>query len=1195
MSNWIRFNHGDCPVCSGLRKDCRQNAETNLVHCRSTDANPPDWIFRGQDACGFAIWVYAPDAEAWTQEKREEWERERKAKRQKRQRQAQEQNERSLSAVERHREIKKVLSQLSLSDRHRQQLKSRGLTDQQIKSGFYRSLGQWQKLDIPVDDRLAGLKFGGRSLVNPDSGILCPIPDAQGQLVSWQLRQDNNFDNKYIWAASERQRKNRPTSKTKEFGELPLGVWQESSNKGSNTNVVGLTEGTGIKPYIASCRLNIPVIGASGGNFASSPKSLRAALEKLKPSSIVFYPDGGAVCNPNIVRQYKKLFDLLLSWGYQPKIAWWGQIQKSDGDVDEIDSATFSKAEYLTPKEFFKLAQKQQYIQGQWDNWRNYKKFTPQLKVEKKFIEFGLPQKDTITFIKSGLGTGKTTEIIRNLIEVQNYGIIGLGYRNTLLLQFNEKAKKLGFYHLQSDKNLREFSLDNPSLRVTNCIDSLVYYVKEQFDGKIIVVDEVISVLKHLLFSSTVKQFSKVKQLFTEMVNRCDRLICLDGFMQDWAVNFFKELCPSKQIITLENVHQGDKAQIYLLEGTINIDEKVIANDRTLWIEKLLNSDCPAICSDSQIFCEAIERLLQEQGRNGVRVDSKTVSEKYVKDFFTEPDKYIRSSRPEYLIYSPSAESGLDVSTLDYFNEHFCFFFGQLDVDSMIQMLGRIRDVNVPKYIWCKKFIAPEDTSRRPSNLESIQADRARSLMSELNLIIENTPNLNKEQISSQIQIIYQNNLDPYATAADSIAAIRNYEFANYRECLKRQLIDSGYFVESVIPERLNQAKAIALQEKEAKTEVKQQNASDIYHASDRYIGQSQVNLSFDASWETRCSVVKAKLVSELPGINRDPVWSPEFIKLLKYDKPNLINQTKLYYLLANPELAKELSLEKYNRIFNRGAIAAPWKLRQDYLKIKTLRDVGLCDFIQTAIDNPDFRYTANCPQVKAIIDKCRRKKNRDVLGTPGSDPIKSINKLLRSVGIETTAKKVKRSGRTISVYAIDQKHLLDQKRLAILRAIKLKYDEKINMNNAPLEWVAHDKNFPQNSPIQKSPLKIAENTDRQSLDAVALSPCFYINNTSICNPYFNHQSLAYLPTQMSNTNQIQNGGFDSDLDSPESTSDLAGMLAQLEDGEQLAELLTVPEFTRIRLNRACRLLPPSQQQLIRGWAIENQRQQSTA
>ena len=58
-------------------------------------------------------------------------------------------------------------------------------------------------------------------------------------------------------------------------------------------------------------------------------------------------------------------------------------------------------------------------------------------------------------------------------------------------------------------------------------------------------------------------------------------------------------------------------------------------------------------------------------------------------------------------------------------------------------------------------------------------------------------------------------------------------------------------------------------------------------------------------------------------------------------------------------------------------------------------------------------------------------------------------------------------------------------------------------------------------------------------------------------------------------------------LDTEESITDLAEMLAMLENAEQLAELLTVPEFTRTRLNRATRRLPIAQQKLLRQWAIE--------
>ncbi len=1114
-------NHRNpCPICQDTSGDCR-TTQDNRILCHSfidTDSGIGGWKWAktsSNDVWGIHI---LDDGKKFNREQYERNQELRKAQKRVRQ---QFLADNALDADGRDKAIRKLSRYVGLSARDKQSLLDRGLTTQDIESGLFFSIDPWKQFNLNLPENLPGIN--GARFTTRDDGFACPAFDKHGRVLGWQLRLHGvKSGNKYRWAKSL-------YSSQLPNGEYPL-TFIEPNDKSRKT--LHLAEGF-LKPYIASRRHNLAVCGAANnGNFRGSPQQLAEIVSDY--DEIVIVPDAGDVLNSHVMRRWEQQINYLKRFNKPIKVLWWGQVSKEKHqDIDEIDSVTFSNAEYLSPSEFIELARKERYIQQQWDNWRNYKKFTSQIKIEKKFVEYGLPQSNTITFIQSGLGTGKTTETVKHLLQLQKYGIIGLGYRNTLLLQFNEKAKEVGFYHFQSDKNRREFSLYDSGVKVTNCLDSLIHYAPEQFEDKIVVMDEIISVLKHLLFSSTIKQFSKVKELFTEMVNRCDRLICLDGFMQDWAVNFFKELCPSKQIVTIENIFKGNKAQVYLLEATIDINEKLRANDKTPWLEKLLNSDCPVICSDSQIFCEAYENLLLEQGRVGIRVDSKTVSEQYVKEFFTNPDKYIQENHPEYLIYSPSAESGLDVPTENYFSEHFAFFFGQLDIDSMIQMLGRIRDNSVPKYVWCKKFIIPEDIKRRPSNVESIQADRARALMAELHSTLINSVESSEAKIARLLRI-YQSNLDPYTTAADTIKAIRNHEFNNYRECLKQQLIDSGYPVSAVTLESLDNRKAIATAEKEAKTEVKSQNAFDIYNADDKYIGQNQVNLSFDANWETRCAVMKAKLISQLPGINRDPVWSPNFIKLVKYDKPSLIRKTELYCLMDNLDLAKQLSIEKYNGIFNRGCIAAPWKLRQDYLKVKALRDVGIYDLIQMAIANPDLTYTADSPEVKAILDKCRRRKNRDVLGTPGKDPIKFVNRLLRSVGAEVRARKIKQEGKTKSVYYVDQKHLLSEERLAILQAIILKYDEKINSRKQPLEWVGTEENSPQNSPIQKSPPKMAESLDKTQTESVAFDPHIYINNSTKCNPHSNHQLLANLPNKLDTTNQLQKP-----MDSEEAYADL--------------------------------------------------------
>jgi len=128
MSGWIRFNRHDCPVCNGVRNDCRQSLSTGLIHCRTGDADPVDYVFRGEDSWGFGMWISQQEVEAASEEKRREWQQQREIERQHRlaieaQRQAE-----ALTVEERDRAIRKILHQLGLNLADKNDLLRRGLT-----------------------------------------------------------------------------------------------------------------------------------------------------------------------------------------------------------------------------------------------------------------------------------------------------------------------------------------------------------------------------------------------------------------------------------------------------------------------------------------------------------------------------------------------------------------------------------------------------------------------------------------------------------------------------------------------------------------------------------------------------------------------------------------------------------------------------------------------------------------------------------------------------------------------------------------------------------------------------------------------------------------------------------------------------------------------------------------------------------
>ncbi|MEQ9672499.1 hypothetical protein [Coleofasciculus sp. G2-EDA-02] len=130
----------------------------------------------------------------------------------------------------------------------------------------------------------------------------------------------------------------------------PLGDIQRSS--------IGITEGVNPKPYIVATRLGQPCLGAAGGNFASSPQQFKESLDilstQLNTKTIDFYPDAGAIHNSHVLRHYRSTFKLVQQWGYQLRVAWWGQTTKEEHlDIDDLLIAGRSdEIQYITVAQF---------------------------------------------------------------------------------------------------------------------------------------------------------------------------------------------------------------------------------------------------------------------------------------------------------------------------------------------------------------------------------------------------------------------------------------------------------------------------------------------------------------------------------------------------------------------------------------------------------------------------------------------------------------------------------------------------------------------------------------------------------------------------------------------------------------------------------------------------------------------------
>lgn len=347
-----------CPVCGGARKDCRQSKATGLIHCRHSEANPTGLIFRGLDALGFGMWVDAKVQQAQSEQQRQEWQRQRELAHQQSLEARRQQRAQLLTEAERDREIRKVFTQLGLAPRHREDLQRRGLSDDLIEAGNFKSVEQWQRLDREVSHRLAGVSITGSSLIT-QAGYIWSIRNPTGQIVAWQLRLDEADDNgRFRWPTSAtKKRPNGPTAHLPN-GELPIACHRPTTGQ-PLTDVIELCEGTGVKPFITAIRLNRITLGATGGNFAASPETFKSYLDELstelRTKQLIFNPDAGAVANPHVMPQYEATYNLVASWGYELKFRWWGQVTKAQRDIDEIENPS-TIATYLSWDELVLIA-----------------------------------------------------------------------------------------------------------------------------------------------------------------------------------------------------------------------------------------------------------------------------------------------------------------------------------------------------------------------------------------------------------------------------------------------------------------------------------------------------------------------------------------------------------------------------------------------------------------------------------------------------------------------------------------------------------------------------------------------------------------------------------------------------------------------------------------------------------------------
>lgn len=1007
-SKFVRLK-GNCPICLGEHKSCRQNDE--LIHCRSHSEPPQGYDFVGEDGIGFAM--YAPARDDSKPYDFEASRAKREARLAKQAKQAKE-NEQALEALpsieDRDRKIKSYSQKLTNAQNGN--LLRRGLTQTEIKKALSN---HW----------LFGLRGGyGVAAYDPTSRLLCGA----------QRANDDRSTKKYTWGvfAGENQ--------LRETGENPLFVWQSPKFDSSKPYQIKFCEGA-LKSLIRAFfewRSNpqIIVIGAAGGIFGSNSleRLLRAYPDATNHTHL---PDADSqnIEKINLHSAYGNLAAAIPSLKFADWQHWQATKQGGGKDCDETyGTDAFNGYALRSPQDwlsFFDNAKQLKERDRALAHWQKNKVYTPDIRLNSKAVFDGIPIPDvnSIIAIKSDFGTQKTRGMLPHLAHWQalGYKVILGGYRNALLTQTVKVWSEVltNFMLMKTDPTYIRMA----GQHLAACLDQFTRNKcqPQDFDKSILILDEADAVELHLLTSGTLKDNrSEVYSLFCEAVKRADVIYLMSAGLTDATVKFIADIRGGGAIIKYQN--DFNNQQKFILVDDIRGENGKIKTSSRAIADTMINNHAKAIATnpsqlamcivcDSQNELKALELEFNKLGLADVtfRYDSETSDTDEGRRFAGDPDEYILENGIKILLISPSGNSGLSCNLQNYFGAVYALYFGVIDVDSFLQMPMRVRDLNVPRYI-----ASPESV---PSFGEGVQSNMPENIENSIHEFINDFGRLSLEGLPIQDCLTKLLNSITDKALNDlqfkrfaQIAASHNYEKANLRDCVERRLNDLGHTfttIEGCADDDF--IKAL----KNSKKEVKTIEAIAVFESEDMPIETAKAKLKTDCPYPERLKVEKALIKEALPKIESSEIWNADFIKFVRSTDKDFLRQLDLRFLALNPDISKAKAVDRAAYFLSSDDIFCPQDVRSPLPYLKALRASGALDLINYQGDDLHGDHQT----VKAIIKTLSTATNIRRLGFKRGKKESSmqfLSRVLSKIGYGTKARYSKDRG--CWLYAIADK-----------------------------------------------------------------------------------------------------------------------------------------------------------------------------
>ncbi|MDB9306086.1 DUF3854 domain-containing protein [Nodularia spumigena CS-591/12] len=322
--------------------------------------------------------------------------------------------------------------------------------------------------------------------------------------------------------------------------------------------------------------------------------------------------------------------------------------------------------------------------------------------------------------VKSAKGTGKTTALqtIVNKAKTSNQPVLLITHRIQLGRFLCEKIGiQWGFdnhqHLMQADKNLPIISEAlKKSKSFGLCVDSIWKLNLKDWQGAILILDEVEQSLWHLLNSNTCKHKRvKILKLFQQLISTVlttgGLVIAQDADLSDVSLEYLQKLSGIKitpwVLLNQWKPQKGWNVTFYDSPNPTPLIHK-------LELDLIAGLKC-YVTTDSRsgrYSCETIEGYLKErleklrqQFPKSLVISSRTTSTPghAAVDFVGDINQKI----PEYdtVFVTPSLGTGISID-VQHFDRVYGIFQGVIPDSEARQALARVRD-DVPRIVWCAK------------------------------------------------------------------------------------------------------------------------------------------------------------------------------------------------------------------------------------------------------------------------------------------------------------------------------------------------------------------------------------------------------------------------------------------------------------------------------------------------------------